>query len=342
MTAPRIVFRADASHAIGFGHVARLSAVIEEVARTGAEPIAMFGGDAAVAAWTRSQGLAAHVRPAARPWTTDEVIAAAARPHVRAAVIDGPALVAELVPALAERQVRTVVIDDRGDCRLALDAVVNHNFHAPGLAATYPAARRCLLGRDYLMLRRAIRRYPHGACRPPGARRLRLVISFGGSDPVGATARTLDLLPTDRPCDVLVITGPSFRDDHAVDAAATSAIAAGHAVELIRDPADPAGLFVTADAAICSAGGTLGELAFLGCPALGFAIVADQVITARAQAEAGLITGGQRWSTLSDDALRLQLQAFLHDERSRHDQRQRALTTADGLGAHRIVAEALS
>jgi spore coat polysaccharide biosynthesis predicted glycosyltransferase SpsG len=338
MTPPRIVFRADASHAIGFGHVARLSAVIEELARTGAEPVVMFGGDAALAGWTERHGLRAEVRS----WTTDDLVTAAAEPGVRAVVIDGPALATELVPHLAERQIRTVAIDDRGDCPLALDAVVNHNFHAPALAATYPAARLRLLGRNYLMLRRAIRRFTRSACRPATPARLRVVITFGGSDPVGATVRTLRLLPPGRGCDVVVIAGPGFRDDQALAAAAVVATVAGHDIEIVRDPADPAALFVAADAAICSAGGTLGELAYLGCPALGFAIVADQVATARAQADAGLIASGRSFVTLDDDTLRTQLFSFLHDDRGRLDQRQRALATTDGDGARRIVAEALS
>ncbi|HEX8108250.1 MAG TPA: hypothetical protein VF516_11010, partial [Kofleriaceae bacterium] len=51
--------------------------------------------------------------------------------------------------------------------------------------------------------------------------------------------------------------------------------------------------FVTADAAVCAAGSTLAELAYLGCPALGFAIVPDQVLPATSQARGGLIAGGR-------------------------------------------------
>jgi spore coat polysaccharide biosynthesis predicted glycosyltransferase SpsG len=335
MTGPQIVFCADASHGIGLGHVARLCALIEEL-DAGTEPLAMFGGDDTACAWLRSHGIASPIRP----WTTDDVLAAAAQPRVRAVVIDGPALAASLVPALVARATRTVVIDDRGDLASAIHAVVNHNFHAPSLAATYPAARLRLLGRSYLMLRRAIRRHPHGSCRPRSGSRPRVVVTFGGSDPVGATARTLRLLPA-VPSDLAVIAGPAFRDHAALQAAAGIAAAAGHTVEIFRAPDDTGRLFVEADAAICSAGGTLGELAYLGCPALGFAIVPDQLPGAHAQADAGLIAGGHTWSELSDDALRVALLEFLIDHRGRADLRQRALATADGTGARRIITEAL-
>lgn len=337
MTRPRILLRADASHGIGLGHVARLCALIEEIDPATAEPVAMFGGDDAVAAWARSRRLAAEIRD----WPAAEVLAAAARGDVAAVVIDGPPLAAALVPALAAARIRTVVIDDVGNCALPADTIVNHNFHAPSLAASYPNARRRLLGRDYLLLRRAIRRYSRGSCRPRDATRLRVVVSFGGSDPVGATARVVGLIPSNRPLDLVVITGPGYRDQSALHAAAKAAAGAGHTVEAVHSPDDPGRLFVTADAAICSSGGTLGELAYLGCPALGFAIVADQIAAAARQARAGLISGGHDLAALDDDAVRADLIGFLLDDRRRRATREHALATADGLGARRVADEAL-
>ena len=338
VTRPAILFRADASHGIGLGHVARICALIEEIDLGAIEPIVMFGGDHAIAAWSRKQGLYAEVRP----WTTGDVLAAAARPGVRAAVIDGPELAAALIPPLAERGIRTVAIDDHGHCALPVDTVINHNFHAPALAASYVHARQRLLGRDYLLLRRAIRRYTRGSCRPRDTPRLRVVVSFGGSDPVGATARVVRLVPSARPLDLLVITGPGYRDNRALHAAAKIAAAAGHSIEVRHDPADPAALFIAADAAICSAGGTLGELAYLGCPALGFAIARGQIPTARSQARSGLIAGGRSLSETDDDTVRAELSAFLLGDHHRREQRDRAVATADDLGARRVVAAALA
>jgi spore coat polysaccharide biosynthesis predicted glycosyltransferase SpsG len=340
VTRPQILFRGDASHALGYGHVARLCALIEEL-EPDVEARGLFGGaageDGAVAAWTAHHQVPAEIKP----WTTGEVLTAASHSRVRAVVIDGPALAAELVPELACRGVRTVLIDDRGSA-LPADVVINHNFHAPALASTYPCARRRLLGRKYLLLRKTIRRYPRGACKPRDGARLRVVVTFGGSDPVGATARTVRLLPADPPLDVVVVAGPGYRDHAALSAATATAVAAGHTVEVVRDPDDPGAVFVGADAAICSAGGTLGELAYLGCPALAYAIVGDQVICARTQIRSGLISGGRTWLETSDEVLASDLAAFLADGQRRHHQRHRALATADALGPHRILTEALS
>lgn len=337
MTRPAILFRADASHAVGLGHAARLCALVEELDPAIAEPIAMLGGDDSITPWLRTQGCTTEIKP----WTPAEVLAAASMPRVSAVVIDGPELARTLLPPLADARIKAVLVDDKGGCPLPVDTVVNHNFHAADLAGTYPAARHRLLGREYLLLRRAIRRHTRGSCRPRDAHRLRVVVSFGGSDPVGATARIVGLMPAVRPLDLLVIIGPGYRDQVALHAAAKLAAAAGHTLEVRHNPPDCADLFVTADAAICSAGGTLGELAYLGCPALGFAIVPDQLVPARSQAAAGLIAGGQALDTISDEALRSELAAFVQGDRHRRDQRERALATADGLGARRVVADAL-
>lgn len=338
MSRPRILFRADASHTLGFGHVARICALVEEAEAHGAEAHAMFGGDlATIRAWTRDHNVAAELRD----WSTTQVVHAASHPAVRAVIIDGPALAGELIPKLPAR-VRSVMIDDRGHSGLTVSSVVNHNIHAPELAGTYPAAGQRLLGRRYLMLRRDIRRYMRGSCRPEGhVSRLRVVITFGGSDPVGATARVVKWLPRDRPLDVVVITGPGYHDDHALREAVAAAVQAGHDVDVRRSPEDPGALFVSADAAICSAGGTLNELAYLGCPALAYAIVPDQVAPARHQLQRGLIAGGRRLDDLTDSVLRDDMLAFLLDDTGRRDVRQRALATADSDGPRRICADAL-
>jgi spore coat polysaccharide biosynthesis predicted glycosyltransferase SpsG len=339
MSRPRILFRADASHALGFGHVARICALVEEAEAQGYDAHALFAGDAtAIKSWARDRKLTVDVRD----WSATQVVQAAEHPLVRAVVVDGPPLADALVPKLPVR-VRAVMIDDRGRCALPVASVVNHNIHAPELAASYPGAHQRLLGRRYLMLRRDIRRYMRGSCRPdPNCARLRVLVTFGGSDPVGATARTLRLLPPDRPLDVVVITGPGFRDDQALRDAIAIAKQAGHDIDVRRAPDDPGALFVSADAAISSAGGTLGELAYLGCPALAYAIVPDQIVAARQQVREGLIAGGRRLDEATDDVVRGDILAFVLDDAGRLTQRKRALATADSEGPRRIIEETLT
>jgi spore coat polysaccharide biosynthesis predicted glycosyltransferase SpsG len=337
-TKPRILFRADASHDIGFGHVARIVSLIEEAEAKGFEAVPLFGGDpSAVRSWGRDRGL---TNLDVRDWSATQVVQVSEHPRVTAIVVDGPALGREIIPKIAER-VRTVLVDDSGKVNYSMSAVVNHNIHAPHLAASYPQAKTRLLGRRYLMLRKDIRRYTRGSCRPMASGRPRILITFGGSDPINATSRLISLIPEDRPLELIVVAGPGFRHDEPLADAAKIATERGHIVDIRRAPEDPGALFVSADAAICSAGGTLGELAYLGCPALAYAIVQDQVTPARIQVREGLIAGGRKWSETDDDTLRSDILAFILDDAGRREQRQRALATADSDGARRIIEEAV-
>ncbi len=237
---------------------------------------------------------------------------------------------------------KVVVLDDRGGVALPVDAIVNHNAHAPALAGTYPAARRRLLGRRYLLLRAEITRLGHGACRPRSSEQLRVVVTFGGSDPVDATSRVLAAVPARRRLCLVVIAGPGYRFDAALAAAATAACGRGHDVEIHRAPTDVGALFAGADAAIAAAGGTLGELAYLGVPAIGYAIADDQVAPARELARMGAIVGGATWTELRDRLLGEQLVEFLGDDARRAQVRECALGTVDGDGARRVLDEALA
>ncbi|MGN6109718.1 MAG: hypothetical protein ACTHU0_31715 [Kofleriaceae bacterium] len=346
MTRRRVVFRADASHALGFGHVARICALIEETEARGFEAVALFGGESGeLSRWAAARGIAAQIGA----WRTEDLARAANDPAVAAVVVDGPHIAraarAEL-EAMSGR-VHTIVVDDGGDLPLAVSTVVNHNFHAPDLAAGYRAAGRALLGRRYALLRRELRRHPRGACArgPRRGERLRVAITFGGSDPAGATARTLAMLPgasNARPLEVLVITGPGYRDAATLSPALERIVAAGHVVERYHAPDDPGALFASAHAAVCSAGGTLGELAYLGCPALAWAIVDDQTRPAASQHAAGLIAGGGAWWARDEQARRDELHAFLVDDGARLTFRERALATVDGDGPRRVIESVLA
>ncbi len=336
MSPERILFRADASHAIGFGHVTRMCALIEEASAAGFAPVAMFGGDlAAIETWAEGRKLPLELRA----WSAEETARVAAEPDVRAVFVDGPVIARAVLPVLADHT-RAVMVDDVGS-DAAVATVVNHNVHAADLP--YPGARRRLLGRKFLMLRRDIRRYLRGSSHtvPRAGERLRVVVTFGGSDPINATARTIAMFPPDRPLELIVVAGPGYRDTAALEIAITAARASGHVVHLRKSPPDPGALFVAAHAAICSAGGTLGELAYLGCPALAYAIVPDQILPARRQVREGLIAGGRRWSEVDDDMLRTDLLRFVVDDAGRRLQRQRALASVDADGPRRIIAAAI-
>lgn len=331
-----VLLRADGGHATGVGHLARVAGIGQALRDAGHRPVLLLGGELdLVGAWC-----AAHqVDAALGMWDAAQVRATATATGAAAVLIDGQLLVRNLGSAfLGDAALATFIVDDLGGVDLPVAAIINHNVGADALAATYPRAHQRLLGRSYLILRRDILRHGRGACAPRAGGRLRVLVTFGGSDPVGATGRILAALPATPSLDITVLCGPAFRDQATLQREAVRLLAMGHDLEVVHGTATPGDYVVRADLAICAAGGTLGELAYLGCPALAFAIVPDQEATARAQAAAGLIAGGDRLTTLGDEPLRQQLAAFLADDVGRARVREAALASADGYGAARIVA----
>lgn len=335
-----VLLRADGGHALGVGHLARVAGLAQALAERGHQPVLLLGGDLdAVSTWCA----ASDVRATLGAWDAAELRAMAVATDAAAILLDGQALVRNLGSAfLGAGTLATFAIDDLGGVDLPVAAIINHNMGAEALAPTYPRAARRLLGRPYLILRRDILRHGHGACAPRSAGAPRVLITFGGSDPVGATARVMAALPSTRQLEVTVLCGQAFRDQGALQRAAVDLLAAGHALEVVHGSPDPGAHMVRADLAISAAGGTLGELAYLGVPTLGLAIVPDQEATARAQAEAGLIASGARLAALGDEPLRDALAAFVDDQAARTRLRAAALASADGYGAARIVGELLA
>src|SRR5690606_21930222 len=100
MAKPRVLFRADASAAIGFGHGARVCALVEECEARGCEAVLLLGGDeASVHAWAKDRGFEARVRT----WSTAQILQEAEHPRTTAIVVDGPELAATLVPKMPAR-----------------------------------------------------------------------------------------------------------------------------------------------------------------------------------------------------------------------------------------------
>jgi UDP-2,4-diacetamido-2,4,6-trideoxy-beta-L-altropyranose hydrolase len=261
-----VVLRADASTAIGTGHVMRCLTLAEEmIARGWAVTLLSAELPDALAQRAASIGVAVEMVDA----SPDPVIAAAQA--VDAVVLDsyavGPAFRAK-VQAVG----RPVLTLDDGPFLPALhaDLVLNPapSARAERYAPVAPGAT-LLLGPRFALIRREIRAAA-AAANPDAGQRSRLLVLFGGSDPLrltGPVARALQTaLPAAR---ITVVLGAAAApvDEHA-------------AVDWLRDPSDLPGLMAEAGLAVSAAGGTLGELAVCGVPTVA-AMVADNQAAAR-------------------------------------------------------------
>ena len=165
-----------------------------------------------------------------------------------------------------------------------------------------------------------------------------LLVTFGGSDPEGGTARVLGCLPPAPQRRILIVIGAHV--DAAAEAleAAERAARAGHAVEVLHTPPDMAAVMHVADAAISAAGGTLLELACLGVPSLAFVVADNQERGCRALVEAECVAGGGDLRRLDDGELAARVTAFLDDGARQRRRADRARKLIDGLGATRVLS----
>ncbi len=338
---PRVVLRADGGHAVGAGHVMRMVALADAVTGAGGEAVLLIGGEAGPLRDHLSTRRIAtipddEVGPA--PSREDDVATIARHAAATGAelvVLDGPSFTATHVDALTARGLRVAWVDDTATAPLPAPIVINHNLGAEELAARYPDARHRLLGRAFHLLRQEFRRQTAGGA-AIRARGRRVLVTMGGSDPAGATTRVIGALG--RPAlDLHVVLGPGFRCDDELARALARAEARGHTIHVHYRPPGLPGIMAACDLAITAAGGTLGELGYLGRPAVAIAIAPDQIENARRHVAHGLACLGRPLAEVSDAELDDAVHGLLADLPRRRELRARNAGLLDGRGATRVL-----
>lgn len=288
----RFLFRADASTAIGSGHVVRCASLAQALAAAGHEvhfACRSLAGD--LNHWLEAEGFRVHkILGVADAAMTELMDADATKNSVPAQrcdwlIVDHYELGVAWERAMADLVEGIFVIDDLGrrhDCRLLLDQNYANPTHARYTVLNPPGCE-LLLGPQFALLGPQF-----AALRPVSLRRRRETISrvlvcMGGSDPFNETGKVLaglSQLPQQQLyIDVAIGTGNPHR-------AAVEAACAGlrHATLHVQTP-NIAELMTAADLAICGAGNITWERCALGLPGLA-TIMADNQASAAAAVDA--------------------------------------------------------
>lgn len=187
-----------------------------------------------------------------------------------------------------------------------------------------------LVGPEYLLMRKAFRDRPRRAVRPVVRR---LLVTLGGSD--SAFLRTV-LSALDRPL------GGEPLEIYVAGRNLELGALTGHAhkVAFLGLVADMVSLLESVDLAITACGTTLYQMAACGLPAIGTALVADQLEQAADFAAAGLIEYLGPAESLDGEALFSATKSLIHDPERRRRMAALGQQFVDGRGAIRC-AEAL-
>ncbi len=269
MVTPTICFRADASAAIGTGHVMRCLTLADQVSRRGAECLFV------AAAGTRElvPSLPYPVLPPERlPFGAALV------------VVDHYGIDAAEEARIRSMSRAVMVMDDLPTRRHHCDLLLDQTFgrRAEEYRDLVPHNSVVLAGSEYALLRpQFAAARPAALARRDGSLR-RLLVSLGGTDPHNATGAVLDALAgSGLAIDVVM----GAKAPH-LEAVGARAAALPHATVHVG-VSDMAGLMAGADLAIGAGGTSTWERCCLGLPTLMLVIADNQRDVARLVAESG-------------------------------------------------------
>ncbi|WP_082143979.1 UDP-2,4-diacetamido-2,4,6-trideoxy-beta-L-altropyranose hydrolase [Nitratireductor soli] len=352
----RVAFRADASFAIGTGHVMRCLTLADALREQGAEiRFICREHDGHLCALIEEQGFDLHRleapgerrepavdEPAHAAWVgvncqqdADETLSALDDFRPDWLVIDHYGLDARWENRLRDHVGKIMVIDDLADRMHDCDVLLDQNLVA-GQHARYgswtPEACVLLLGPAYALLQPVYARLRKQAVPREGAVR-RVLVFFGGVDKDGLTLKAVEaFLMLDRPevtADIVLSASSPFYGK-------VAARLAGHSRLRLHDRVPSlAPLMLEADLAIGAGGATSWERLCLGLPSLVVTVAENQRPIAEELASGGFVD----WLGHSDsvdvqaiaDALGTLISTGLDAAWSR-----KCLEVVDGLGVDRV------
>jgi UDP-2,4-diacetamido-2,4,6-trideoxy-beta-L-altropyranose hydrolase len=332
-----LAIRADASSAIGTGHVMRCLALAKAWQGIGGRVSYLMAESvpALEERLTRESVVLGRVTaPAGTVEDADQTVTSARSANASWLVVDGYRFGPTYIRRLKAAELRVLFLDDDGRFDFyPADAVLNQNISAS--SAMYGKREpytRLLLGSEYVLLRPEFLAEPRAREHPVMVRRV--LVTMGGSDPRNVTRKVLLALlrmETTFEARIVLGSGNPWRDELQVLADRRPGF------QLERSPANMAPLMRWADIAVSGAGGTCWELAYLGLPAIVIALSRDQREIAQGLAGNDVAVSLGWHANLSEERISDALNSLLGDQRRRLAMSERGRKLVDGRGAARVV-----
>jgi UDP-2,4-diacetamido-2,4,6-trideoxy-beta-L-altropyranose hydrolase len=334
---PDVIVRADASAAIGAGHLMRAIALGRALEPTANVTLATSCDRPELLEHTRGTGIRLHNVPQPHPHADDlqRISELAGESTCRWAVVDGYHFDEQYLDGLRAQGFRVMMIDDspRLPSYAAVDVLLDQNLGALRQAYVAPRAR-LLLGPRFTLLRGA---FVSAERAPRAAGPRRVLVTFGGSDVADVTERVLHAIAGLPDLEVTAVIGAANQRA----ARLTGLFAAHPGVQIVQNVQDLIPFMASTDVAIAGVGITLWELAKLGVPTL--AVSSTEI---HRRIAPGIDEyGAHRWigdaATLTEDGIRTALHELLADDDAQAEMSRLGRALIDGRGAMR-VAEAIT
>ncbi|MGC2057278.1 MAG: UDP-2,4-diacetamido-2,4,6-trideoxy-beta-L-altropyranose hydrolase [Candidatus Sulfotelmatobacter sp.] len=339
MSEGTLLIRADASVALGTGHIMRCFALAQAWREAGGKLVfAMVDPLPSVRERLLSEGMEVVPIEGQVGSISDnrQTVELNRRYGAAWVIVDGYHFGAGYQRDLKAAGAQVLFLDDDGSCEhYAADLVLNQNANAD--ESSYRSREpytRLLLGSRYVLLRREFWSWQKWKREIPLVGH-KVLITMGGTDPDNITAQAIRALKETRieEMEAVVVVGGS--NPHVESLEHLAAECRG-SVRLLRDPANMPDLMAWADLAVIAAGGTLWELLCMGCSVLSYARNPVQAeIISRLQDE-GIVQG--LFYPEESDHMRVAgaLEELANSEERRARFCRLARQRIDGAGAQRV------
>ncbi len=251
-------------------------------------------------------------------------------------VLDGYHFDGAYQKSIRNEEIRLLVIDDTNHLpAYHADILLNQNIYAPGIEYNHDSDTITLLGSKYVMLRREFLSYRDWKRNIP-EKSSRIIVTLGGSDQKNATRKIIEaLILMDNPdLNVKVVSGPV--DSNTCNIGKTLENSCfDH--ELLSNVKDMPGLMAWADLAVSGAGITCWESAFMGLPILTLILAENQRETACEIQKYGFGINLGRPGKLSVSMIAGAISKLYLDFNLRCEMSRNGESLIDGKGADRIV-----
>jgi UDP-2,4-diacetamido-2,4,6-trideoxy-beta-L-altropyranose hydrolase len=340
MIAGTLLIRADASVAIGTGHVMRCIALAQAWQDAGGRAVfAMAEATPAVRARIAAEACEIAEISSSSGTAEDAIqtIALAEQKNCEWIVVDGYHFGADYQRALKAAGFKLTVLDDYGHAQhYCADFVLNQNVSASKLLyESRDEKTQLLLGPRYCLLRREFLKWRDWR-REIAPKGHRVLVTMGGSDPANVTARVMDALSLVKINDLEAIVVIGGSNPYADSMQLSDRV--DKKISLRRDVTNMAELMAWADVAVSSAGTTCWELCLLALPSLLIDVAENQSALARELGRLRYAIHLGAPSELSTEQIAGQVEKLLGSEEMRRSLSIRYRELVDGLGAQRVVA----
>lgn len=329
----RVAFRADGGGAgIGIGHLMRCIAIAEALRSQEVHCWFVCKDYPAGVQLVREHGYEVRTLPHQIPEEEDLRLSRALMHDADLIVVDSHAVTPDYLNNVSIGSQRLVCVDDKLDRDLPVDLVIGNAYATRMSYGPFITDNTILLsGPKYLPLRREFQRLTH---RPLADRIQRVLITFGGEDPINATQYIVQHLANySRSLQLDILLGIAYPYQEQLE---DELAASPHAYNIHRNVRNVLALYQDVDVAIAPASVTMWELAAAGTPMVILQTADNQsggLQFARKQ-ELGVVLGELHPQNPQEVCFAL---AFLEDKQQRIAFSQHGQTMVDGRGAERIA-----